>query len=417
MICFISGLVEALKSSFTQQKKTTFPDEDLEKESQTFVNIMPYMKTEETFGKRTRLQKINNHDKDDNFSHCLQTKIINKYKIDISGKTECTPMRNAGCTSDKSNSSLVLVLVNFKDNVLIVFILKIIDCEQDEYIETNISLSKTVTLLDEPLDQEYPLEDENSIYATVEYIRRNVKDKYQNQEQESCPMECLKNISLKPTIFQGDKVLERGKNSVGKQRSKLNCLMGSNEIFTLIWETINWPFIQKRNAITFYDAFPLYGSTSTEDIETDFPNFPEHEKNALEHTSPIDAAVQVLGVGTNCPRYQEGRNYNQPFEEERFNQSQNVALSTQRDCIFDYESVRRKTFIDWPVMSISPTILARNGWVAEGGRGMAKCYICKVVRKEWGILDEPEHYHEPTCRYVDYFLQGYFYYMNSKLKR
>ena len=359
------------------------------------------MKTEEseTFGKQTRLQKMNDHDDHDKSSHCLQTKKINKFES--SGKTDCTPMRYAGCTSNKSDSS-----INFKDNGLIVFILKIIDFKQDENIETNISLSKTVTLLDEPLDQEYPLEDENSIYGNVEYIGKNVIDEYQNQEQESCPKECLKSISLKPTIFQGDTVLEGGKKSVGKQRRKLNCcLMENNEILSLIWEIINWPFNQKRNAITLYDAFPLYGSTSIDDIETDLPNSPEHDKDALEHTSPIDAAVQVLGVGANCPRNQEGRYYNQPFEEEMFNQFQNVALSTQRDYIFDYESVRRKTFIDWPGLSISPTILARNGWVAEGGRGTARCYTCKAVRKEWDILDEPEHHHEPTCRFVDNFLQ------------
>lgn len=186
-----------------------------------------------------------------------------------------------------------------------------------------------------------------------------------------------------------------------------------NEILSLIWDIINWPIIQKRNAITFYDVFPLYGSTSKD--ETDFPNSPEHD--ALGHTSPIDAAVQVLGEGANCPRFQDGRHYNQPFEEERFNQSQNVAVTTQIHYIFDYESFRRKAFIDWPFMSILPTILARNGWVAEGGRGMAKCYICKVVRKEWGIMDEPEHYHEPTCRYVDNFLQRLFLLYEFKTKK
>lgn len=383
-----------------------FPGEDLEKESHNFVKTMPYMKTEEsgTSGKRTRLQKMNNHDDNDKFSHCLQTKKINKFKMEIRGKTGCTSMRNPGCTSYKSDSS-----INFKDNGL-----KKKDLNQDENIETNISLSKTVTLLDEPQDQEYPLEDKNSIYANVEYIGKDVKDEYQNQEQENCRKEYLKNISLKPTIFQEHKVLEGGKKSVGKQRSKLNCcLKEKNEILSLIWDIINWPIIQKRNAITFYDVFPLYGSTSKD--ETDFPNSPEHD--ALGHTSPIDAAVQVLGEGANCPRFQDGRHYNQPFEEERFNQSQNVAVTTQMHYIFDYESFRRKTFIDWPFMSILPTILARNGWVAEGGRGMAKCYICKVVRKEWGIMDEPEHYHEPTCRYVDNFLQRLFLLYEFKTKK
>ena len=73
------------------------------------------MKTEEsgTSGKRTRLQKMNNHDDNDKFSHCLQTKKINKFKMEISGKTACTSMRNPGCTSYKSDSS-----IKFKDNGL-----------------------------------------------------------------------------------------------------------------------------------------------------------------------------------------------------------------------------------------------------------------------------------------------------------
>ncbi|AAQ21613.1 iap-3 [Cryptophlebia leucotreta granulovirus] len=64
------------------------------------------------------------------------------------------------------------------------------------------------------------------------------------------------------------------------------------------------------------------------------------------------------------------------------------------------EVERLKTFVDWPVVFLSPQLLAKNGFYYLGRSDEVRCAFCKVEIMRWKEDDDPETEHRkwsPQC--------------------
>ena len=64
---------------------------------------------------------------------------------------------------------------------------------------------------------------------------------------------------------------------------------------------------------------------------------------------------------------------------------------------FYYERERLSTFVDWPLVKISPYELAKNGFYYSKILDRCVCFECRVTLEDWEITDNVEEEHRKHC--------------------